>query len=87
MIPTTNVLVVSDIHGLFELMEDTDQMVELLLGRAGKVPITEFVVRILAKQIPADESGRVDEVGFQVVVIRDFLVADQEESVGEYQFG
>ncbi len=68
------VLVVGDVDRLLQLVEDADQVIELFLRRAAKIPVGKLEVRILLEQIPADEAGRVDEVGLQVVVIRYLLV-------------
>ncbi|MNT69699.1 hypothetical protein D3C72_2080320 [compost metagenome] len=51
-------------------------MIELLLGGATEVPVGKLEVGLLLEQIPADEAGRVDEVGLQVVVIRHLLVVE-----------
>jgi hypothetical protein len=56
------------------LVEDADQMIELLLRGAAKIPVGEREVCILLEQIPADEARGVNEVGLQVVVICDLFV-------------
>ena len=70
------VLVVGDVDRLLQLVEDADQVIELLLGGATEVPVGKFEVGLLLEQIPADETGGVNEVSFQVVVIRHLLVVE-----------
>lgn len=50
------VLVVGDVDRLFQLVEDADQVVELLLRGAAEVPVGKLEVRILLEQVPADEA-------------------------------
>ena len=69
-------LVVGDVDRLLQLVEDADQVIELLLGGATEVPVGKFEVGLLLEQIPADETGGVNEVSFQVVVIRHLLVVE-----------
>ena len=49
-------LVVGDIDRLLQLMEDADQVIELLLRGATKIPVGKLEVRILLEQVPADEA-------------------------------
>ncbi len=70
------VLVIGDIDRLLQLVEDADQVVELFLRSAAEVPVGKLEVDLFLEQIPTDKAGRVDEVGFEVVVIRHLLVVE-----------